>query len=51
MKQTRTDTTRDAREAVIEELLREASEYELDLIFRFTQTLLSCDRKRQRCRR
>lgn len=40
MKQTRTDTNQDKRVEVIAELLREASEYELDLIFRFIQTLL-----------
>lgn len=40
MKQTQQDTTRETRLEVMMELLREASEYELDLILRFVQTLL-----------
>lgn len=50
MKQTQQDTTRETRLEVMTELLREASEYELDLILRFTQTLLGDGQKRQRCR-
>lgn len=42
MKQTQHDKTdREIRLEMMMELLREASEYELDLILRFAQTLLA----------
>lgn len=50
MTQTQQDTTRETRLDVMTELLRDASEYELDLILRFTQTLLDDGQNRQRCR-